>query len=56
MHARGCTTLVNMALGGTGHTHTQTRFSNFGPKCGALNGHYPNKTGTIGKLSVHRCA
>ena len=37
----GCTTLVNMALGGTGHTHTQTRFSNFGPKCGALNGHQP---------------
>jgi hypothetical protein len=28
--------MVNMALGGTGHTHTQTRFSNFGPKCDAF--------------------
>ena len=46
--------MVNMALGGTGHTHTQTRFSNFGPKCGALNGHTnPNKIGIIGKFSVY---
>ena len=53
----GCPALVNMTLGGIGHTHTQTRFSNFGPKCGALNGHQPrNKPGTIGKLSLHRWA
>ena len=28
--------MVNMALGGTGHTHTQTRFSNLGQECDAF--------------------
>ena len=36
--------MVNMALGGTGHTHTQTHFSNFGQKCDAFNSHKPQWT------------
>ena len=45
----------NMALGGTGHTHTQTRFSNFGQECDAFKSHQPTpmQPAPSAKLSVH---
>jgi hypothetical protein len=53
----GCTTLVNMALGGIGHTHTQTRFSNVRTEMRCpQRPPTPNKPSTIGKFSVHRWA